>query len=448
MRLTTHDSGTDLIVIGGGLAGLAAATLVALGGRSVLLLERARELGGRAATHVEEDIHFNLGPHALYCRGRAFRLFRELGIAFKGGFPRAQGGLLAIDDAMFPLPRGILSLVASRLFTPREKLKALRVIGTLDRLETRQLDRISLNDWIEQTSGSGNLARLLRTLIRVSTYSDDAERISAGAALDQLNLALKGNVWYLDGGWQTLVNGLRDRAIAHGATLRTGARVDSVRNDGNGVSVQLAGGERLRCRAAVLAVGPETACDLLDPAADSPVVRWTKGCIPIRAACLDVALSRLPRPDRCVAFGLDRPLYYSVHSASAELAPRGVSVLHVMKNLAEASESTPEATRAELEGLLERLQPGWRDHVVARRFLPGMTVAFSLPLAQDSGLQGRPDVAVPGVSNVFLAGDWVGREGMLADASAASASEAAGRVLEVLSKAPALADGSLAHATN
>ena len=92
----------------------------------------------------------------------------------------------------------------------------------------------------------------------MSTYSDDADRMSAGAALDQLKLALEGNVWYLDGGWQTLVNGLRDQAIAHGAKLRTGARVNSVRSDADGVTVQLASGESLRCRAAVLAVSPQS----------------------------------------------------------------------------------------------------------------------------------------------------------------------------------------------
>ena len=112
------------------------------------------------------------------------------------------------------------------------------------------------------------------------------------------------------------------------------------------------------------------------------------------------------------------------------------------------SESAPEATRAELEQFLDRLQPGWQTHVVTRRFLPGMTVASSLPRAEEGGLQGRPDIAVPGLSNVFLAGDWVGGEGMLADASAASASEAAGRVLAVLSRTPAHVDGGLAHASS
>src|SRR5262249_46339308 len=159
--------------------------------------------------------------------------------------------------------------------------------------------------------------------------------------------------------WQTLVDGLRDRADKIGVEWRTGARVVSVRSDGSGVCTRLADDGELRGRTAVLAVGPKTACDVLGSPGEAPLARWAAGRIPVRAACLDVSLGRLPRPDRCVAFDLGRPLYFSVHSASAKLAPEGVAVWHVMKYLGADSVST-DTTRAELECFLDRLQPGWR----------------------------------------------------------------------------------------
>jgi phytoene dehydrogenase-like protein len=447
MQPTNPDRRADLIVVGGGLAGLATATLVARAGRSVTLLEMASELGGRASTHIQEGAQFNLGPHALYCRGRAFRLFQELRVPFTGGFPQAHRGLLIGGGTLGPLPLGIGSLLRSRFFTLREKACFIALLATLRRRETRRLDGVSLDDWIREAAGTGNLAAFLRTLFRVSTYVDAGDRMSTGVALDQLKLALEGNVWYLDGGWQTLVDGLRDRAVEHSAEVRTGARVASVGGDAAGVAVGLASGETLRGRAAVLAVGPKAACDLLGLSPEAPLARWTAGCIPVRAACLDVALEGLPCPDRCVAFDLDRPLYFSVHSASARLAPEGVSVLHVMKYLGAETVSRPEAVRAELEAYLEQVQPSWRDQTLTMRYLPGMTVGPSLPRADEGGLAGRPGVAVPGSPRVFLAGDWVGPEGMLADASAASAAAAARGVLEVLSTAtqPAASEGRLAH---
>ena len=135
--------------------------------------------------------------------------------------------------------------------------------------------------------------------------------------------------------------------------------------------------------------------------------------------------------ERRFALGLDEPHYYSVHSTTARLAPDGVVVLHAMRYL--GTGATPaKAVEAELESLLDRMQPGWRAHVVARRFLPGLTVSHSQPRAADGGLAGRPGAVVNGRPGVFLAGDWVGDRGMLADAAAASARAAAQAALASL----------------
>jgi phytoene dehydrogenase-like protein len=58
-------NGSDVVVVGGGLGGLAAATYLARSGRTVTLFEKSRALGGRAMTQANGDFRFNLGPHAL-----------------------------------------------------------------------------------------------------------------------------------------------------------------------------------------------------------------------------------------------------------------------------------------------------------------------------------------------------------------------------------------------
>jgi uncharacterized protein with NAD-binding domain and iron-sulfur cluster len=52
-------------------------------------------------------------------------------------------------------------------------------------------------------------------------------------------------------------------------------------------------------------------------------------------------------------------------------------------------------------------------------------VTHAIVRAKDGGLPGRPRVDAPAINNVLLAGDWVGDQGMLADAAFASAHEAA-----------------------
>jgi hypothetical protein len=58
-----------------------------------------------------------------------------------------------------------------------------------------------------------------------------------------------------------------------------------------------------------------------------------------------------------------------------------------------------------------------------------MQVTGALVSAQDGGLAGRPGPQVAGTTDLFVAGDWVGPQGMLADASLASAGQAAEIIL-------------------
>jgi phytoene dehydrogenase-like protein len=431
---------TDVIVVGGGLAGLMAAARIARAGRAVQLFEQAGRIGGRATTDDVKGVHFNRGPHALYAHGAACRLLNEMHVPIAGHFPSPGRPMVVLGNMSFRLPASLGRLIVSRLLSPVEKVRLARLFMTLKRIDTRQLDRTPLHTWIEQTAGDGPLALLLAALVRVSTYVDDADRLSTGAALDQLRLAIEGNVLYLDDGWQTIIDGLRRAATDHGAVVHASCRAESVATTERGVTVRLSGGETIVARAVILAVEAEEACRLLDLPAQAPLARWTTGQDPVPAACLDIALDRLPRPHDRFALGLDAPLYFSVHSAAARLGPAGIHVVHVMKYLRGEKHEPPETVQAELEAFLDHLQPGWRPHLVARRFLPRMTVTHALPMASDGGAAGRPAVQMEHRRNIFLAGDWVGPEGMLADAAAASAAQAAEFALESVSSGASIAD--------
>src|SRR5262249_5857735 len=85
----------------------------------------------------------------------------------------------------------------------------------------------------------------------------------------------------------------------------------------------------------------------------------------------------------------------------------------------------PRMVERALEEALDRMQPGWRMHVVERRFLPRMVAASALATADQAGLAGRPGAEVPEVPGLYLAGDWVGADGWRVDASLASGRHAA-----------------------
>ena len=56
-----------------------------------------------------------------------------------------------------------------------------------------------------------------------------------------------------------------------------------------------------------------------------------------------------------------------------------------------------------------------------------MVVSNALVTAADGGLGGRPDTKI--TENLYIVGDWVGKEGLLSNASVASAKQAAQQIL-------------------
>ena len=414
--MTQTEREADVVLVGGGLAGLAAAACLARKGQQVVVVEKGDAVGGRARTRTLDGFSFNLGAHALYRAGKGAAVLRELGVEPEGGVPAGEGGFAVRAGVLHTLPIGFVSLLTTGLLRPREKLETARFFASLRRMDTGRLDTVTLAEWLRAHVSSPVVGELVASAVRVSSYSDDLDRMSAGAAFAQLRRAGSG-VLYLDGGWQTLVDGLRGVAEAAGARILTRRSAVAVARDPAVRGVRLDDGQTLRAHAVVLCGSPGVAADLLADGEPTVVRDWAEEAIPVRAACLDVALDRLPRPERTFALGIDAPLYASVHSAVARLAPEGGALIHLLRYGGLGGESGAHREQ-ELAALLDALQPGWRGHVVRQRFVPDLVVTSALVTAEKGGLAGRPGPAVPDVPGLYVAGDWVGPDGMLAVASA------------------------------
>jgi len=424
-----------VIVVGGGLAGLTAAVSLARRGVRVRVLEKAPALGGRARTREQDGFHFNLGPHALYRGGPGMAVLKALGIRVTGRVPPASGGYAFAAGRLHTLPVGMASLITTGLLDLRDKAAFARLMARLPRLDAAspRLAHTTVAQWLDELRVRPRVRSVIEALVRVTTYGPDFDRLSAGAALAQIQNALRAGVLYLDGGWQSLVDGLTEAARAAGATILSGAGVAAVERSGAVTAVRLADGTRHAADAVILAMGPAEAAALVEGSERTWLGDWAREAQPVFLASLDLALARLPRPRALFALGIDRPLYLSVHSATAQLAPAGGALVHASMYLGSSAEpAAAPVVQREIEALVDIVQPGWREAVVHSRFLPRLLVTHDLPAAAGGGLGGRPGPAVPDVPGLFVAGDWVGGAGLLADASLASAQAAAEAVMAVV----------------
>ena len=406
---------TDIVVVGGGVAGLVAAAGAAASGGRVTVLD-GHPIGGRARSSGQQGFTLNLGAHALYKSGAFARELARFGLTPSGRSPEIDKGLVTRGGEQHRLPVGGGSLLTTSALKRRGRLAAAAMFARLPRLDASSLRGRTVGEWLSDLPDDAR--ELVETFLRLSSYTDAPDLFDAGAAVTQFQLAMSG-VTYVDGGWQSIVESLRGFVVDHGGAIAETAEVSAIRRDGDDVLVEAGDHTYVAGAAVVASGGPATAARLIDR-----VVPGTDRIgPPVEAAVLDLGMSTGSGPDAPIVLGLDRPMYLSVHAPVAALAPEGMTLASVMEYLRPgAAPRSPGETR---QRLVEHAEVAGvrRSELVLERFLRSSVVHHGVPLASSGGLAGRPAVDAPaesGLPGVFLAGDWVGAEGMLSDASAAS----------------------------
>lgn len=415
------DERFDVVVVGAGLAGLAAGATAAGAGVSTLILD-GHPAGGRASTDRRGEFRFNRGPHALYRGGEAQAVLARLGVSTPGAVPPAAGARGRVGDKVDVLPAKLGTLLRSRLLSVRGKVALARFLGGVKKWRPEELAGLTVGQWLDGLKLPDDARKFVLFLVRTTTYANDEHSLSADVAASQIQMALANNVLYLDGGWESLVDGLAATARRNGAEIRTGAAVKSLFRPSAeaDVIVTLTGGEEIRAGSVVLAAGgPGAAATLLG--GERPAA-WAKLGPEVEASVLGIGLRRSLDPP--ILFGIDPPMYLVDHAWSAKgLAPAGGGLVHVLHYLPLGDRTPAAELRAGLEqhARMAGIEP---STIAAERFLLRMPVVGAVPTPESGGLAGRPAIDSTGVPGVFVAGDWVGPRGWLADASLSSGESA------------------------
>lgn len=247
--------GRHVAVVGGGLAGLAAALESADLGARVTLLERQRRLGGLTWSFEHGGMWMDNGQHVhLACCDSYLSFLDRIGasgdvvaarpldipVVAPGAGGPVVGRLRRRD---LPVP---LHLAGSLLTYPHisvaDRLGLGRALAGLARLDLAdpRLDHITFGAWLRRRGQSDAAIAAVWDLITVPTVNLPAAEASLGAAAMVFKTGVLGGRGAADIGWSRVPLGRLhgERAVVAldraGADVRTGVRVRAVVEDGRG----------------------------------------------------------------------------------------------------------------------------------------------------------------------------------------------------------------------
>jgi zeta-carotene desaturase len=410
-----HQMNEDVIIVGGGFSGLAAAVRLVEAGRKPLVLERRQTLGGRAfsLTHEETGDTVDNGQHVLMQCCHAVTTFLEtIGSGpvhfedrFSIPFIDEKGQRHRLESPRW-LPPSLGLFFGFLKFGPTSMADAIglsRAVATFGKVPRG----ISVSTWLDQTRQSVAIRDSFWRPLCISVMNAPTETAPADELVSVLSEAFStpGGVFM---GWSTvgLSNLYPKQARAFidngGGEVRGGLSVSKVDYRDNRIAISLRDNSTLDSNAVILAVPPPRARDILLTVCPELAVQLeTYSPSPILGINLWFDRPLLDQPfvgflGYTVEWAFNKPALFG----STDQASDGHITLVVSASADLLSMSKDELVELGLQDLRKAGLIGQNEAPIHTLVIHEKQATFLRPFTSD---------AIPATTDIpglFLAGDW------------------------------------------
>jgi zeta-carotene desaturase len=405
-----------VVIVGGGLAGMAAGVALESAGIRVTLLEARRALGGRAGSFEDPQTGEQLDncQHVLLgCCTNLLDFYRRIGADRHIRFHRAvhfldptgrRYDLRGIPGLPAPLHLGPSFLRFSALtWSERMALsRAMLAMLRLGRAGRERLADVPFGQWLDEHRQPPSLRAKMYEPILVGSLNEQVRDASAKYAIAVFQDAMLANA----GGY---VLGLPACPLGElyaslpCKTVRLGERVSELAfSDSSVVGVRLASGETIAADAVVLATNHHA------------VQRW----IPPERAAGDARFAGLEKLRSVPILGahlwFDRPILRDSHAALMQGPLQWIfrknaegNAIHGVISAARDWVGVPHAEcLAQFESQLRAVLPDAREAKLQRGVIVVEKRATFAPLPGSDALRPPQSPPAGGIANLYLAGDY------------------------------------------
>ena len=434
----------DAVVIGAGVAGLAAASALRIGGAHVALIERKPFVGGRAYSYMHPALNEVVdSQHVLVgCCTNLRHLCAVSGVADRirwydrYSFLEPGGGRSELAISGLPAPLHTLpSFAAARMLSLKDKASIGFALQSFVRGYPRT-DAESVADWLRRMRQPEGAIRHFWRPVVISALNDTLDRCSmryAGQVFHETFLRSSEGGRF---GVPTLplsdfYGRIAQAHAAEGGTLLETCSVQAVTQHADGWSVRLADGEVLQTRTVVSAVSFEHVPALLgaDLAARALPSGLSEFChAPItsihlwyedaftdldHAALLDTGIEWMFHKSRIRQWPEERGAYLELTISASHAQLRESRETLLKRSVAELESFFPGARTAKLRksAVLKEAKATFSVLPGLDRFRPAQETAVpGLVLAGDWTKTGWPSTMEGGVRSGYLAAEAVARQ--------------------------------------
>jgi squalene-associated FAD-dependent desaturase len=414
----------SVLVIGGGLAGLASAVALAEAGLEVRLFEKRPHLGGRATSYtlpdgaeVDNCQHVTLG-----CCTNLDDFYRRAGAA---GKIRFYDRLYFVDrigrrftmqaSSWLPPPLHMApSFLAFGALSLEDRRAIARAMLAIARAGGRPpgIDSITMLEWLRRMKQTPDAIHRFWRVVLVSALDEELDRTAASYGIDVFWKAFLAN----RGGYRVgipsvpladLYEGCRDAIAERGGrvALRQGVREICVRNGGF-AGAALENGEAIKADACIAAV-PHTVLPALLPKEMSETGGALAGLRMIRSSPITGVHLWFDRPvmsepfltllDHTTQWVFNKTLLYGVPAGQRQYLQLVISASYDL--VARSRQEVIDLCRSELAEIL----PASRD---ARLEKATVVKEISATFSPQPGVDKWRLPQKSSVANLYLAGDW------------------------------------------